>query len=568
MDDATRDPSPGALERVRRVLRTEVRVDGRRLGRWLLVVVVAVLGAGAGWSLAPQTTTRVGPLTVAVDVVPTLEPGVHVELPPVGRVQFATHDAPVAVTGTVTGVDLEQAQQLIASPQGLLALQLSAPQVVRDAAVRAIAWEVGCALLGAAVAGAVAYRGVRRALQTTAVATVGVLALGAGAVATFDGAALREPRFTGLLSRAPYIAGEGREVAARLESYRSGLADFVGAVTTLYAVADRLPAPRSPGDTTTVLHISDIHLSPLGFDLAEQLVEQFAVDVVVDTGDITTWGTAVESSTLSRISDLGVPYVFVRGNHDSLGTQAAVAQQPGAVVLDGDVVEVEGLTFAGIGDPVFTPDGEEGTGDDADRDLIGEATEELAEVVAEHEARDDGRGVDVALLHDPSRLDALFGQVPLVLAGHYHRRVVRVDESGTRVMVQGSTGGAGLTAAGLQRLGEGEPLPLTATLLYFADEGERAGRLVAFDQVTVGGLGLQSVTVERTTVTQDEPLTPPEDGTEDRTGDGPESGPQTGTGGEVGAGDEAAEPRGTTGTASPRPTPTTGRTGPTSGPSP
>jgi predicted MPP superfamily phosphohydrolase len=513
-------------------LRRVARSQGLRT--WLrrtLVVLVALVGGAIGWSLAPPTTTYLGPLEVQVRVVPSLQPGVEVMLPPVGQVRFHTHSTPVAVHASVKSVNLDQASQLISSPQGLLALQLGAPDVVEDAARKAIAKDLVCALAGAAIAGLVVYRMPRRGLQTTASALAALLVLGAGTAATFDPGALRQPKFTGLLSRAPYIAGEGQDIAKRLESYRSGLADFVSSVTTLYAVADKLPVPRTESDTTTVLHISDIHLNPLGFDLADQLVKQFHVDAVVDTGDITTWGTDVESPTLSRIGKLGVPYVFVRGNHDSRSTQAAVARQPNAVVLDRDVAEVAGLTFAGIGDPVFTPSGEAGTGDASDVEQVGRATEQLAGVVQSYDeqykqnpdgdtqapqgpsplvvGKPTGRGVDVALIHDPSRLDSLFGQVPLVLTGHYHRRIVRLDDSGTRVMVQGSTGGAGLTAAGLQRLGDGEPLPMTATLLHFAKSGERAGQLVSYDQVTVGGLGLTSVTVERTTVPADAPRPTP-----------------------------------------------------------
>jgi len=509
-------------------LRRVARSEGLRtwLGR-ALIVLVAIVGGAIGWTLAPPTTTYLGPLEVQVRVVPSLQPGVEVLLPPVGQVRFHTHNTPVAVHASVKSVNLDQASQLISSPQGLLALQLGAPDVVEDAARKAIAKDLVCALAGAAIAGLLVYRVPRRGIQTTASALAALLVLGAGTAATFDPGALRQPKFTGLLSRAPYIAGEGQDIAKRLESYRSGLADFVQGVTTLYAVADQLPVPRAESDTTTVLHISDIHLNPLGFDLADQLVKQFHVDAVVDTGDITTWGTDVESSTLSRIGKLGVPYVFVRGNHDSRSTQAVVARQPNAVVLDGDVAEVAGLTFAGIGDPVFTPNGEAGTGDASDVEQVGRATEQLAGVVKDYDEHVDadtqvpqqpsplvagkptGRRVDVALIHDPSRLDSLFGQVPLILSGHYHKRIVRLDDSGTRVMVQGSTGGAGLTAAGVQRLSDGEPLPVTATLPHFAKSGGAAGQTVFKDQVTVGGLGLPSVTVRRTTIPPDSPRPTP-----------------------------------------------------------
>jgi hypothetical protein len=88
-----------------------------------------------------------------------------------------------------------------------------------------------------------------------------------------------------------------------------------------------------------------------------------------------------------------------------------------------------------------------------------------------------------------------------------HKRSV-TEQKGTRVMVEGSTGGAGLTSAGFQRITEGDPVPLEATLLYFAQSGERAGQLVAYDEVTVGGFGLTSVSIDRTTVKPPKPGEP------------------------------------------------------------
>jgi hypothetical protein len=94
-----------------------------------------------------------------------------------------------------------------------------------------------------------------------------------------------------------------------------------------------------------------------------------------------------------------------------------------------------------------------------------------------------------------------------VLSGHLHERDVTFKD-GTRVMVEGSTGGAGLTANGLQSLTDGNPVPLEATLLYFAKSGPDAGRLLAYDEVTVGGLGLTSVSIDRTLVPKKE-VNPP-----------------------------------------------------------
>ncbi|PPK92072.1 DNA repair exonuclease SbcCD nuclease subunit [Kineococcus xinjiangensis] len=482
----------------------------RRVLAWCGLIAVSALGAAVGAALAPGTTTYVGPLQTQVHVRPSLSPGIHIDLPPAGQVAFDTHWAPVLVTAQITSVDLDAASRLLRSPQQFLALEVTAADAVRAATLRAAAYSGACSLAGAAAAGLLVYRGARRTAQTTGASLAVVLVLGTVTAATFDAAALSQPRFTGLLSRAPYIVTNTRNALDRLESYRSGLSQIVRDVSSLYAVSANLPVQggATPGqaglgqDVTTVLHISDVHLNPLAYDLAQSLLGQFDVDAVVDTGDVTTWGSALESTTLQRIGALGVPYVFVRGNHDSQGTADAVAQQPGAVVLDGgEPVEVAGLRFAGIGDPRFTPASEGELAEGGELEVMQEATERFAATIEEWDEAHPDDPVDVAVLHNPSAPEPLHGRVPLVLAGHLHKRSTTLDEdTRTRLMVQGTTGGGGLSSAALVRFSDGEPLPMSATLLHFARSGERAGRLVAYDEVTVGGLGLASVQLRRTVV--------------------------------------------------------------------
>ena len=52
---------------------------------------------------------------------------------------------------------------------------------------------------------------------------------------------MAQPRFTGLLSKAPYVAGQAESMLQRLQSYRAGLADIVQGVTALYATSGDLP---------------------------------------------------------------------------------------------------------------------------------------------------------------------------------------------------------------------------------------------------------------------------------------------------------------------------------------
>jgi len=481
-------------------VRRRAPLRARRPLRWLALALLALAGAGVGAALAPSAHQQVGPLDVAVAVRPALHPGVAVALPPVGTVRFDTHRPPFVWRATVNSVDLDLARRVLASSGRLEALQTQAPEELRGAAVRAFLLSAGCALVGSALVlalGTGSWRGVAAGLAVTLTA---VLAVAGTTAATFDSRQLAQPRFTGLLSIAPYVQRRTETLAQRLESYRSGLSDMVRSVTTIYAVGTGLRGdPAFSGDVTTVLHVSDLHLNPIGYDLTGRLVRQFGVDAVIDSGDLSTWGSSVEESYVGRIGSLGVPYVFVRGNHDSPAIAAAVARQPRAITLDGQVATVAGLRIAGVADPRNSPN--EGTSDTVAKDTVASATERLAAVVQGYDATHPDAPVQVAVVHDPTRLDSMLGRVPLVLAGHLHRRSVEVRD-GTRVMVEGSTGGAGLTAAGLRRLTVGDPVPLEATLLYFRRAGPDAGRLLAYDEVTVGGLGLTSVSIDRTSVAE------------------------------------------------------------------
>jgi predicted MPP superfamily phosphohydrolase len=244
-----------------------------------------------------------------------------------------------------------------------------------------------------------------------------------------------------------------------------------------------LPTLEVDDDATRILHISDIHNNPQAFDLVDELATQFDIDAVLDTGDITDWGSPLESQLLTRIREVDVPYVYVRGNHDSRSTQQAVERQ-GAVVLDGEAVDVAGLRMWGIGDPRFTPDKSQATGKEVETEQI----EAFAPRLRSRLLRSDPATVDLVAVHDARAASTVGDLVPLILAGHTHSaREGRID--GATLLVEGSTGGAGLR--GLQ--GE-EPEPLTCSILYFEPTTDR---LLAYDRVTVDGFGGAGARIER-----------------------------------------------------------------------
>jgi predicted phosphodiesterase len=477
------------------------------------VVVFALAGTVLALALVGHVPAKVGPFETTFAARPSLSGHTLVRLAPLGSIDLDTHDAPVTLEARVDEISVEDAERIADNPRAIERLGDEATDDVRSALIGLALRCLLVAMVGGVVGGLVALTNWRGGLAGLLVAVLLVGALGGGAALTFNANAVSEPRYSGLLTRAPAAVGDVEAVLDRFGQYRAQLGDLVDNVATLYLAGEQLPT-FEPGRTIRILHVSDIHLNPGAFDLMRLLIDQFAVDAVADTGDITDWGTDPEDGLVRQISTLDVPYVFVRGNHDSRSTQQAVADNPNAVVLDGDGAEVAGLHFWGIGDPRYTPDKSQPVGGGSEQ----ERARAFAPIVSARLQADEPPDVDVAMVHDSRMAAELGGVVPLVLSGHGHRpRQERIDPfppeepesdddgasttttSGfatvgaapdeTLLLQEGSTGGGGLRA-----LQGDEPLPLTASVLYFDPDTHR---LLAYDAVTVSGLGGTGATITR-----------------------------------------------------------------------
>ncbi len=467
-------PTPSGPARRRRDLRT--------VGRWSARLALTLTGALIGVLLFGRVEEPIGPFDATFALSPS-GGGATVEIPPLGALDVDAFDGPLRLDVQLTRVDEARVRALVTDPRRFDVLVDRVSADLQDAVVRLVWVSTAAAVGGAALTSLVVLRRRREPLLAAGL-SVAVLAGTAGLGAlTWRPEALSSPTYTGLLVDASSLIGDARDIVARFDAYRASLEDLVGNVSTLYAAISALPEPSRDDDTVALLHVSDLHLNPAGFDLVRQVADQFEVDGVLDTGDITDWGSQPENQAISSIGQLGVPYVFVRGNHDSAVTADLVAAQPNATVLDDSATTVAGLTVVGARDPRFTPD-QDATGDPESLEQTGEDLAEVAAGLPDPPA--------IAMVHDPAQAPPLDGVVPLVLAGHTHEREVETLDDGTLLMVQGSTGGAGLRAL------QGEyPEPLTCTVLYL-DAG--TGELAAYDDVTLGGLGETEVTIERTVV--------------------------------------------------------------------
>ena len=447
--------------------------------RLLLVALVALVAGAAGAAAWGATSRPVGPLQADVGLAFAWDGGTQVVVPPLGTVTLDTHRGPLQLRATVTELRSAQARGLLGrGPSGGRLAALG--EQARSAALRGAATSCAVALLAAVLTCALVFRRWSAGVLGGAVVLAALAGSAALAAATWRPEAVSEPRLTGALAQAPNLIGAAQD----FDAYGKRVAELAVNVARLYGTVTTLPDPP-PADAVRVLWVSDIHNNPQAFDVMEQLAEQFEVQAVFDTGDITDLGSAVEARRLTRVNDFGVPYVFVRGNHDSERiTQAFLQQQPRVVVLDdAAVVEVAGLRVAGTGDPVFRATKEVADERAGNRAALAEAGQALADrITAEAEP------VDVALVHQPRLAEPLHGTVPLVLDGHMHERRHRWQD-GTLELTQASSGGAGL-----RTFDGGEAQPLTMSVLHL---DRTDGELLAVDEVTVAGVGSRAVVVQR-----------------------------------------------------------------------
>ncbi len=459
-----------------------VRPLRARLVLPLLAVVLGLAGAWLGLALGGTVHHEVGPLTTSMRVHPVWGGGSRIDIPPLGQLDLDTHTGPLGLQATLEGVDLQEARQLVQDPKQLAGLKPQAEKDLRRELEMAILRALVTSVLGAAALAALALRRVRSALVAAGTATVAMAASFAVAVSSWNPAALAEPHYTGLLTSAPSVVGNAESIVTNFSRYGDELARIVQNVGGIYAVTSSLPLLPPQDGLVRVLHVSDLHLAPQAWDLIRTVAKQYDVDVVVDSGDITDHGTRAENRYLQEIRHLDVPYVWVRGNHDSDVTEAAMRRIPRVHVLEGRPAKIAGLTFLGAGDPSFTPDK---SADDpaTDPEEVAAAAQRLADTATA------AGGVDVVVFHDPAPADVFDGTARMALFGHLHYRRVTRGDLGTWEMIEGSTGGSGLRA-----LEPKTPANIEMSVLYV---DRHSGALRAYDDITLGGLGLASAEINR-----------------------------------------------------------------------
>ncbi len=444
-------------------------------------LLLALAGALLFVSLFGHMNFNIEALQFRVDVSINEWGYTAIEFPPLGTVRAKTHATPVLISASLVNIDLELVKRLLAEPPERNEVIRKGRYVIRQVITAFILKLLVLALLGGAFGVFLTRsRSLRRYLigAGSGGLLVGMLLL--ATYYTYDAGAFRNPQYFGVLRAAPWMVSLAQETLGKIETLGEKLELVAGNVNRLYERVEELQPLAETAGEFRILHISDLHNNPAGMDFVLRVADLFAVDMIIDTGDTSDFGTPLETLLLDRLKQLKKPYYFIAGNHDSPAVIDKMNSISGVSVING-LVEVNGLRLYGVPDPasagysVIPPDLS------ALSRLAGQIKDWLDQITPP---------VDILAVHNDKLARSLAGQAPVILCGHNHRLAVE-EKDGSILINAGTSGASGFR--GLQTV----KIPYSVVLLYFLpDPAGGKLKLKAVDAISVDNLK-QGFTLER-----------------------------------------------------------------------
>jgi predicted MPP superfamily phosphohydrolase len=440
--------------------------------RWAIRIGLPLLVVGAVLHSFPYRTTIQGvPLQIQGTVF--TRPGFSADTT-VGDWEFPAVDGlPIGVHVAPVNVDVLQLSASASADPEAYAHRLQTD--LRHQLPRIIAWLLGETLIGIALglaAAAALNMSVRylrklprrpnelahRARQLAA-ATAAVLVVAGYGAASYNRNWLQQSRLTGTLAAAQLFPGQ-------LSTYyneQSKVYNVLGSIAGIQAALQHEIQPSQAPDTALrIMFISDVHLAAV-YPLIGQYAASYRVDLIINTGDETEFGTAAEMTPdfTGAIADVTktTPMLWLAGNHDSPEVQQVMSTIPGVTVLGGkqrtasgysvsaDVVDAFGLTVAAVADPrVYGAAGAFGSDDAKVTDpLEQKAVDSAVAGVAKSKQQ-----YDIFATHEPVAAAQLRHDLPNRIrqtnSGHLHQQnaIGDIQHGDALDLVEGSTGAGGL----------------------------------------------------------------------------------------------------------------------------
>lgn len=432
---------------------------------YLLTITVAILGSLLLINILSPANFSYGPFLIQLSTKWFSENLTQLNFPPVGKVNFVTHYLPVKLRLTLLSIDLQALETWLDEIE-------NREKVKEDLFARAKTWlqvfilrVVGLSVLGGSLALLIWKRQVSWMSKGGIIGFLFAVLIIATVYITFNPSAFQDPQYVGMLEAAPWIVGLIENGLENLERLGEELKLVAGNLDLLFNRVGNIEAWRVIKDELVILHISDIHNNLVALNFIQEIIRRFPVDLIIDTGDISDYGTALEVELTQKISEWDLPYIFVPGNHDSPAVINKLQEFSNVIVIRGGTVNIKGLVITGIMDPAALS-----------RDIapvldqtVQEYQEKLVTLV-----EDLGCRPDIVAVHNLLIARDLIGRVPVILHGHDH--ALRMEEvRGTVIVDAGTSGAAGIRGFTAK---EGIPYGLALLRLGIDEKGKRKLKVV------------------------------------------------------------------------------------------
>lgn len=440
------------------------------LNKYVHILVLSLIGAILFISILGTTSFQV--LAFELDVsISIFDSGLtEIQIPPLGIIRSRTHSSPLRFTIGLSNINLnllkeltegEKQEEILSSVINILTQRMKI-FILRNTIL---------AFLGGFLFTFFFYKKPKDLIIGGTIGLLVFAILLTSTFATYDQTAFfTNPEFEGVLQMAPWMFGLLEESLERLEDFGDQM-DLL--IVNLYHLFERIqylePLGAVDGDIK-VLHVSDIHNHPVAYDFIRQVVRNFNVDLVIDTGDISDYGTPLEGELLMNLADIEVPYVFIPGNHDSPAIIETLQTIENVFVILDDVIYVNGVTIAGIADPAS-----------ASTAMAVPPRQEYERLARQLENTIIESGLDpfFVISHHPIISEQLAGKYPLLLHGHTH--TLNIFESEGSVIINPGTSGA----AGIRGLLARDEVPYSVVLVHLKKQEDDSLRLAAVDTIKV-----------------------------------------------------------------------------------
>lgn len=436
---------------------------------WIAVTVITSLTLVV---MASPSKYEIAGIKTRVSISPRVAGGSVIALPPLGEIRAQTHSIPVGLNIEVQGINQTNLEQALErsknSREYFRMVDRDARSSARSLAVKLLALAAFGGLLGCLLL-------TRKwpyllAAPLLTVALTGSILL--GVYVQFDATAFAQPQITGPLGSVPFLTTSIEKGTNPLDTLREDITLTARNLKEFSAKVEAWQPVEPEKGTIRILSVSDIHNNPAGFSMVQRVSREFKVDFIIDTGDITDFGTPLEASLLTQIKGINKPYLYVPGNHDTAAILSEMSDIPNVVLLDSRSLDEKGISIYGVGDPL------------SKNALVNPVSDKEMDKLAQN-LKDSVDSMkkkpDIVAVHDRRMAERIIGDVPLILSGHTHR--AGIEQRDETVMINpGTTGASGLD------LLKGKRSPdqiYTASIIYI---NSKTKELVAVDSIQVTGL--------------------------------------------------------------------------------